>query len=174
MTITSFIVIAANMSLAMTMLCAGMGGNSGDTTYLIRRRGLLFRALLAMAVLQPAFVVWLCFKFDIRPAAKLVMLVMTVSPLPPILPHGLMKVRGNRAFEVSLSFVTALLAIAFVPTSLWAFSLALGVPLHIDLIVVTRLVATSILLPLAVGLGVRRLSADTSARAVTPLTIAAA
>ena len=39
MTITGVILVAANVSLAMTMLCAGMGGLSGDTTYLIRRRG---------------------------------------------------------------------------------------------------------------------------------------
>ena len=174
MTITGIIVIAANMSLAMTMLCAGMGGLSGDATYLIRRRGLLARSLLAMAVLQPAFAVWLCFKFDIRPAAKLAMLAMSISPMPPILPSGLMKVRGARAFEVSLAFITSLLAIALVPVSLWLFGLVLAAPLRIDLVVATRLAATSILLPLGVGFGMRRLSPDTSRRAVTPLTLAAA
>jgi bile acid:Na+ symporter, BASS family len=173
MTITSVILVAANVSLAMTMLCAGMGGLSGNTTYLIRRRGLFLRSLLSMSVLQPLFALWLCFAYDLRPAAMLALLAMAVSPMPPILPTGVLKVRGNRAFEVSLSYFTGILSVALVPASLWLFGRVLAVPLHVDLVVVIRFVTTSILLPLGVGFGLRRLSAETSARAVTPLTIGA-
>src|SRR3982751_1124672 len=121
MTITSVILVAANVSLAMTMLCAGMGGLSGDTTYLIRRRGLFLRSLLSMSALQPLFALWLCFAYDLRPAAMLALLAMAVSPMPPILPTGVLKVRGNRAFEVSLSYFTAILSIVLIPASLWLF-----------------------------------------------------
>jgi BASS family bile acid:Na+ symporter len=174
MTITGVILVAANVSLAMTMLCAGMGGLSGDTTYLLRRRGLLLRSLLSMSVLLPLFALWLCAAFDLRPAAKLALLAMAVSPMPPILPTGVLKVRGNRAFEVSLSYVTAILAVLLIPSSLWLFGRIVAVPLHVDLVVVTRLIATSILLPVCAGIGLRRLSAETSCRAVAPLTIGAA
>jgi bile acid:Na+ symporter, BASS family len=173
MTIISAILLAANVSLVMTMLCAGMGGISGERRYLLRRRGLLVRSLLSMAVLQPAFALWLCFAFALPPAAKVALLAMAVSPMPPLLPIDLMKVRGARTFEVNLCFVTAMLAIVLVPASLWTFTRLVVVPARIDLIMVTRLVATNILLPLCVGVGLRRLSAETSARAVTPLTIGA-
>jgi len=173
MTITGVILVAANVSLGMTMLCAGMGGLAGDTTYLLRRRGLLLRSLLSMSVLQPLFALWLCFAYDLPASAKLALLVIAVSPMPPLLPTGVLKVRGNRAFEVSLSYFTSILAIVLVPAWLWLFDRVLAVPLHVDFVVVARIVATSVLLPVCAGIGLRRLSAETSARAVTPLTIGA-
>ncbi|HEX7977104.1 MAG TPA: hypothetical protein VF461_00770 [Gemmatimonadaceae bacterium] len=173
MTFTSAILIAANVSLVMTMLCAGMGGISGDRTYLSCRRGLLIRSLLAVVVLQPAFAVWLCYAFELPTAAKTALLALAVSPMPPILPSGLMKVRGSRIFETALSFVVAAATVATIPASLWAFSFFLDAPPRIDFVMVARLIALNILLPLAVGFVGRRLSAETTARAVTLLTIGA-
>jgi BASS family bile acid:Na+ symporter len=172
MTISSAILIAANVSLVMTMLCAGMGGISGDRTYLSCRRGLLVRSLLATLVLQPAFAVWLCYAFALPPSAKVALVALAVSPMPPILPSGLMKVRGSRAFEVALSFVVAVVSIATIPVSLWVFSLFLGAS-RIDFGMVAWMVPLNILLPVAVGFFGRRLSAETTARAVTLLTIGA-
>jgi BASS family bile acid:Na+ symporter len=173
MTFSSAILIAANVSLVMTMLCAGMGGISGDRTYLSCRRGLLVRSLVSTIVLMPAFAVWLCYAFALPPAVKVALLGLAIAPMPPILPSGLMKVRGSRAFEVALAFVVAVATIVTVPVSLWAFSYFLGAPPHIDLARVALLVGLNILLPVAVGFAGRRLSAETTARMVTLLTIGA-
>jgi len=170
MTISSAILIAAIVSLVMTMLCAGMGGIAGDRTYLSCRRGLLVRSLVAMLVLQPAFAVWLCYAFALPASVKLALLGLTIAPMPPILPSALMKVRGSRSFEVALSFVVALASIATMPISLWGFS----APVRIDFIRVGWLIVLNIALPVAVGFAGRRLSAETTARAVTLLTIGAA
>jgi BASS family bile acid:Na+ symporter len=174
MTISSAILIAAIVSLVMTMLCAGMGGIAGDRTYLSCRRGLLVRSLVAMLVLQPAFAVWLCYAFALPASVKLALLGLTIAPMPPILPSALMKVRGSRSFEVALSFVVALASIATVPISLWGFSLFVGAPVRIDFVRVGWLIVLNIALPVAVGFAGRRLSAETTARAVTLLTIGAA
>jgi len=173
MTISSAILIAAIVSLVMTMLCAGMGGVSGDRTYLSCRRGLLVRSLLSMLVLQPAFAVWLCYAFALPAPVTLALLGLAIAPMPPILPSGLMKVRGSRSYELALSFVVAVASIATVPISLWGFSLFLGAPVHIDFGKVGWLVALNIVLPVAAGFAGRRLSAETTARAATLLTIAA-
>jgi BASS family bile acid:Na+ symporter len=84
-----------------------------------------------------------------------------------------MRVRGSRSFEVALAFVVAVAAIATVPASLWAFWWFLDVPPRIGLIMVGELVGLNILLPVAVGFAGRRMSAETTARAVTLLTIGA-
>jgi len=174
MTISSAILIAANVSLVMTMLCAGMGGIYGDRTYLNCRRGLLVRSLISVLVLQPAFAVWLCYAFTLPTGAKAALLGLAIAPMPPILTSGLMRVRGSRSFEVALAFVVAVAAIATVPASLWAFWWFLDVPPRISLIMVGELVGLNILLPVAVGIAGRRMSAETTARAVTLLTIGAA
>lgn len=174
MTISSAILIAANVSLVMTMLCAGMGGINGDRTYLSCRRGLLVRSLISVLVLQPAFAVWLCYAFTLPTGAKAALLGLAIAPMPPILTSGLMRVRGSRSFEVALAFVVAVAAIATVPASLWAFWWLLDVPPRISLIMVGELVGLNILLPVAVGFAGRRMSAETTARAVTLLTIGAA
>ena len=174
MTISSAILIAANVSLVMTMLCAGMGGIYGDRTYLSCRRGLLVRSLISVLVLQPAFAVWLCSAFTLPTGAKAALLGLAIAPMPPVLTSGLMRVRGSRSFEVALAFVVAVAAIATVPASLWAFWWFLDVPPRISLIMVGELVGLNILLPVAVGFAGRRMSAETTARAVTLLTIGAA
>jgi BASS family bile acid:Na+ symporter len=174
MTISSAILIAAIVSLVMTMLCAGMGGIAGDRTYLSCRRGLLVRSLISVLVLQPAFAVWLCYAFDLPTGAKVALLGLAIAPMPPILTSGLMRVRGSRTFEVALAFVVAVAAIATVPASLWAFWWFLDVPPRINLIMMAELVGLNILLPVAVGFAGRRLSAETTARMVTLLTIGAA
>jgi len=174
MTISSAILVAANVSLVMTMLCAGMGGINGDRTYLSCRRGLLVRSLISVLVLQPAFAVWLCYAFTLPTGAKAALLGLAIAPMPPILTSGLMRVRGSRSFEVALAFVVAVAAIATVPASLWAFWWFLDVPPRISLIMVGELVGLNILLPVAVGVAGRRMSAETTARAVTLLTIGAA
>lgn len=174
MTISSAILIAANVSLVMTMLCAGMGGIYGDRTYLSCRRGLLVRSLISVLVLQPAFAVWLCYAFMLPTGAKAALLGLAIAPMPPILTSGLMRVRGSRSFEVALAFAVAVAAIATVPASLWAFWWFLDVPPRISLIMVGELVGLNIVLPVAVGFAGRRMSAETTARAVTLLTIGAA
>src|SRR5690242_15829550 len=173
MTISSAILIAANVSLVMTMLCAGMGGIAGDRTYLSCRRGLLIRSLVSTLVLQPAFAVWLCYAFALPPGAKLAVLGLAIAPMPAILPSDLMKVRGSRSFEVALAFVVAVASVATVPLSLWAFSAFLAPPARIDFVRIGWAVALNILLPVAAGFAGRRLSAETTARAVTLLTIGA-
>jgi BASS family bile acid:Na+ symporter len=173
MTVNGAILFAANLSLAMTMLCAGMGGITGNRTFLTCRRELLVRGALATSILLPAFTVWLCYAFDLRPAVQVALLTMAVSPMPPILPSGLMRVRGNRAFEIALAFVVATLSVVLAPASLWMSSSFFGVPPRVDIMMLMRLVALNVLLPLAVGFGVRRLSLETSMRAVAPLTLGA-
>ena len=137
MTISSAILIAAIVSLVMTMLCAGMGGIAGDRTYLSCRRGLLVRSLISVLVLQPAFAVWLCYAFDLPTGVKVALLGLAIAPMPPILTSGLMRVRGSRSFEVALAFVVAVAAIATVPVSLWASWWLLDVPPRINLIMPT-------------------------------------
>jgi len=173
MTVNGAILFAANLSLAMTMLCAGMGGITGNRTYLSCRRALLVRGALATSVLLPAFTAWLCYAFDLPPAVQVALLTMAVSPMPPILPSGLMKVRGNRAFEIALAFVVATLSVVLAPASLWLSSTLFDVPPRIDIVLLLRLVALNVLLPLAVGFAVRRLSFETSMRMVTPLMLGA-
>jgi len=174
MTISSAILIAANVSLVMTMLCAGMGGISGDRTYLSCRRGLLVRSLLSTLVLQPAFAVWLGYAFTLPPAVRLAVLGLAIAPMPPILPSALMKVRGSRRFEMALAFVVAVASIVTIPLWLVGFDLLLGPRPHVDFVSVAWMIGLNVLLPVAAGFAGRRLSAETTARAVTLLTIGAA
>ena len=172
MTVNGAILFAANLSLAMTMLCAGMGGITGRRTVLSCRRALLVRGAVAMGVLLPAFTAWLCYAFELRPAVQVALLTMAASPMPPILPNGLMKVHGNRAFEIALAFVFATRPSCSRPPRCGSRAV-FGVPPRIDIVMLMRLVALNVLLPLAVGFGVRRLSLETSMRAMTPLTLGA-
>ena len=173
MTISSAILIAANVSLVMTMLCAGIGGVMGDRTYLSCRRGLLVRSLVSTLVLQPALAAWLCYAFALPLAATLALVGLAIAPMPPILPSDLMKVRGSRSFEVALAFVVAVASVATTPLSLWVIGLV-GPALPVDFARVAWTVGLNVLLPVAVGFGGRRLSAETTARALTLLTIGAA
>src|SRR5262245_5586317 len=87
MTFADLIPIAINLSIVLLVFALGLRAAWGDAISVFRQPRLLFRSVLAMAILMIAFVVVIASIFDLQPAIKIAILALAISPVPPLLPN---------------------------------------------------------------------------------------
>ena len=152
MTLETISLLLIRASLFAIVASIGMASTWRDAVSLLRSPSLLLRSVLSMQVLVPLIAFLLATRLPLHPGVKIAIVLLSLSPVPPALPGKEMKAGGNRPFAVSLLVVSAVLAILVIPASLRLLSDVTTLTLGIAPMTVARLVATSILIPLAVGL----------------------
>lgn len=166
---TAIIMLAIKASLALTVLAIGLRSRPGDATYLVRHPGLLGRSFVAMYVLMPLFALWLAIVFDLQPAVRLALVALALSPVPPFLPKRMVRVGGHGSYVVGLFVAASLAAVAVVPISVALLGKLFGMPFRMPPIEIAKLVGASVLAPVALGMGIRRLAPRAAARAANPV-----
>jgi BASS family bile acid:Na+ symporter len=68
-----------------------------------------------MGVVMPVFAIMLAAVFDLRPAVKVALVALALSPVPPILPMKEGRAGGKVTYAIGLLVAAALLAIVLVP-----------------------------------------------------------
>jgi BASS family bile acid:Na+ symporter len=170
MSSTAIIMWAVKASLVLTVLAVGLRSKPGDATYLARHPGLLARSLLAMNVLMPLLALWLAIVFALHPAVKLALIALALSPVPPFLPHKMVRSGGHGSYVVGLFVAASLAAVVVVPVSVSLLGSLFGVPFKMPPIEIAKLVGASVLLPIGIGMSLRRLAPTGAARAAGPVT----
>jgi bile acid:Na+ symporter, BASS family len=165
MTIAELASLSIGTSLFALVASIGMASSWRDATWLVRSPGLLVRSLLSMQVLAPLLAVALAATLPLHPGVKAAIVLLSLSPVPPALPGKELKVGGNRPFAVSLLVVSAVLAIAVIPLSLELLEDVSTLSLGIEPSVVAKLIGSSVLLPLGVGMIVGSIAPELGLRA---------
>jgi BASS family bile acid:Na+ symporter len=160
-------------SLFLLVFGIGLHANPGDGTYLIRRPGLLARSFLAMFVCMPLFAVWMTKAFALRPIVALSLVALTLSPVPPVLPIKVDRAAGTRSYILGLLVAASLAAIVIVPLEVRLLSAFLGLPFEMRPATVAKLMGTGVLLPLGLGLLLRRVAPSLADRIGKPLLVLA-
>jgi BASS family bile acid:Na+ symporter len=144
------------LSLALLVLSLGVRSTGGDAGYLLRRPRLLGRSLIAMYVVMPLVVISLVTHLNLRPPVKIALAALSLSPIPPFLPGKQLKLASCEGYIYGLLVAASLVSIVSVPvfTAIIAAHLTHGS--HVTSASVLRTVALSVLLPLAVGMALRR------------------
>jgi BASS family bile acid:Na+ symporter len=156
MDLAQLIRLAITASILLLVFALGLRTTAEDTTYLFRRPARFLRGFLAMGVIVPAVAAALAALLDLAPAVKIALVAMAVSPVPPILPGRQLKLGGRSRYVYGLLVAAALVAVGFVPLAIEVLGWLFGREAHIGASVVARIVAVTVLLPLAVGLIVHR------------------
>ena len=151
----------------------GLQATFADATFLFRRPGQLLRAFLSMNVLMPLVALAIAAPFDLHPAVKIALVVISVSPTPPILPKKALKTGGKDDYTIGLLVAAAVLSIIVIPVTLEIFEKITGVPLAMQSGSVALLVLTTILAPLLVGMAVRKIAPAIADRAAKPIGVLA-
>src|SRR5262245_44606724 len=110
MDLKQLVILAAQLSIIVTVFGFGLKATTDDLLYLVRRPGLLTRSLVAMFVVMPVVAVVLVRLFDFRLTVEIALLVLAISPVPPILPARETKAGGHSAYAIGLMAMLALLA----------------------------------------------------------------
>ncbi|MFC3079968.1 hypothetical protein ACFODL_17845 [Phenylobacterium terrae] len=147
------VIIAA--SLAGFVARVGLESTLDDVLYLVRRPPMLLKAVVAVNMVVPLAAVALIALFPLPAVAKAGILLMAVSPVPPLVPGKEMKLGGAKNYAYSLYVTLILLAVVLVPATVAALSAFYGVHVALSPAVLGRNVLLTVLVPLVLGMLVR-------------------
>jgi len=173
MTLQQAIGLAIQLSMALIVFCVALRSPRREIVHLLREPGLLFRSLLAMNVLMPLVAIAIALAFDLNPAIEVALVATALAPIPPIVPTKEIKAGGQQSYVLRLLAVSALVSIVFVPAMAALLQQLFGRPEHVAVGTVAKIVATSVLLPLALGYATRQLAPALAQRIARPLMLAA-
>jgi bile acid:Na+ symporter, BASS family len=169
MTIQMLIVLAIQLSLILLVFSIGLGATVGDITCLVRRPRLLIRSLLSMNVVMPLFAVVLAKSFDLTPVVEGALVLLAVSPLPPIFPKKAIKAGGELSYTIGLLVATTLVSIVFIPLAMELLQRTFDVQLQMGPARVAGLVLWTLLLPLVAGVAVHHVAPSFAQRSGKPI-----
>lgn len=157
--------ILLSTSLAGLVLTVGLKADSGDLIYVLRRPALLLKAILAVQIIPPLAAALLVWFLPLEPVVKAGIMLMAISPVPPLVPGQELGVGARKEYAYGVYVAIAVLTIIAVPA---VYNLASGLfgrdhTLPVRLIAST--VATGVLLPLALGMIIKRTAPAFAGRA---------
>ena len=169
MSIATLLPILLRGSLALLLFALGLKATVRDTTYLFHQPRQLLRAFAAMFVVMPVTALILARGLDPHPAVKIALVALALSPLPPTFPQKAFKEGGRLAYVVGLLVAATLLAVPLIPLSLELIERYRDMPLQMRPTTVLGLGFWSLLLPLSVGIIIRRFAPAFAERAAGPI-----
>jgi BASS family bile acid:Na+ symporter len=172
MSLVQLIPLVLQISVALIVISVALRARPGDLTFLLRRPSLLLRSLLAMNVVMPFLAALIARLFHIRPSVEAALILLAVSPVPPILPGKEGKAGGNVSYAIGLLTVSAVVSIVTVPFSVNLIGRWFGLDLQVPAAAIAMVVGKSVLAPLLVGLIVRSLAPALAGRLAGPLSVA--
>jgi BASS family bile acid:Na+ symporter len=111
-----------------------------------------------MYLAMPLLAVAMALAFDLHPAVEIALVALAVSPVPPFLPLRAMKLGGAPDFIIGLLVAASALAIGLVPLAVALIARVFAQPYAVPAGTIAKLAALSVLVPLALGMALRRLA----------------
>jgi BASS family bile acid:Na+ symporter len=154
--VKALIPILLTLSLGGVVLSVGLRATQNDLLYVVRRPKKLLKAVLAVIVIPPVVAGMLVSVLPLATEVKAGIMLMAVSPVPPLLPGKELKVGGRKEYAFGVYAAMTILSIVSVPIVLAIASSAFGRHDLIPVSLVAAKVFASVVAPLAIGLLVRR------------------
>jgi len=144
--------------LGIVLLVVGIGirARLEQPLLLLRKPALALRAMVAMYVVMPAFVLLLVQLVPLRAGVGAVLLGFAVSPvLPPWAKKGA-AVGGHDDYVIGLQVLSSVVALLVVPLMIWIGFRMFGVATTLDPLAVETVLLVTVAAPLALGMGITR------------------
>jgi BASS family bile acid:Na+ symporter len=135
----------------------GLTATFSQATYLFRNPALLLRTVLAMSVVMPVLVAALMHYLGVRFELAAALVALAVSPVPPIVQRKELTAGGRMEYVCGLMVAMSVLAIVLVPLSLVILDIVFDRHGVVTIAAIAKMMAMTVLIPLAVGLVCRRL-----------------
>jgi BASS family bile acid:Na+ symporter len=166
--------IALQSSIFLLVLSLGLNANLRSALHLFVRPAALIKAFVAMAVVVPAFAVAVALAFDLPHVVEVALVALALSPVPPFLPLKAMKAGGQHDYTVGLLVAAAALSIIYIPLAIMLIDPLFPAQLAMPPGTIAKIVAISVLVPLAIGMLVRHFTPAVADRAARPVLLLAA
>ena len=159
------ITLALHASLLLLALGIGLDAGTGDVLFVLRRPRLLLRAMLAVVVVVPLVAVLLVALLPLDQQVETAIVLMAVSPLPPIVLSKEIRSGGRKDYAYGLLVAAGALSIVTVPAAVAILAAVFDVHAAVSPLAVAQLVFVSLFLPLGIGMGLRALAPGPAVRA---------
>lgn len=145
------------LGVVLMVAAIGIRTRMEQPLLLLRRPGLALRAMAAMYVALPAFVLLLVWLMSLREGVGAVLLGFAVSPvLPPWAKKGV-AVGGRGDYVIGLQVLSCVVSLLVVPLMIVIADRIFGVRANLAPLAVERVLLVTVAAPLALGMGVARL-----------------
>ena len=152
----TLLTIAAAATVFSVMLTLGCGIVVGEFRWLWRHPGLVARGLFAVLIAVPALAIVVTRAFDLPRAADIGIVLMAISPGAPVALRRSLDAGGHRSFAPGLQILVALLAVVSMPLSIVALNEVYAGQASIAPGDLARQVFIAQLVPLGLGMSMRR------------------
>jgi BASS family bile acid:Na+ symporter len=161
--------LSIKVSIMLTVFGFGLQATRDDLLYLLRRPGLMTRSLVAMFVIMPIVAVLLTSAFNFQLPVEIALIVLSISPVPPLLPRKIGKAGGVAPYGLGLMVTAATLSILYIPLAANLIGNYFHKPFGMGSGAVAKLVLTTILLPIAAGVVLQRVAPRFAERIAKPV-----
>jgi BASS family bile acid:Na+ symporter len=158
LSLAGIVQLAIPASVMLLVFALGLSSTAEQATYLLRRPGKLARAVLSMYVIVPGFVVLVAWAFEFRRPVEIALLAAALSPVPPILPGKQLKMGGRPDYVYGLLIAMSLIAVVTIPLAVQLVGWVFARDARMDAVQIARLIGISVLVPLILGIVVRRVN----------------
>jgi len=169
MSLAKVVQLVLSTSVMMIVFSLGLQATMHDATYLFRQPRRLLKSFVSMFIITPVVAAVLAQALELPPAVEISMIVIAMSPVPPILPKKQLAAGGIRSYALGLLVAAAVMSVVFVPAALELFEKIFKRPAEMSPLTIARIVISSVIGPLAMGLAVRRFWPGFAERAAAPL-----
>lgn len=143
--------------ILLIVISIGVRARPEDTLQLIRNPRLGLRAMAAMFVLVPAFVLLVTWLLPLDQPVRAALLALAVSPMPPIISKKEIKLGGDANYAIGLQVLGTIVSIGVVPFMLILAGMVFGIRGEFDPFTMSKLLLVTVGIPLAIGIGFGRL-----------------
>ena len=145
------------LGVVMLVVAIGIRARLEQPLLLLRSPALALRAMVAMYVALPAFVLVLVWLMPLQAGVGAVLLGFAVSPvLPPWAKKGA-AVGGQSDYVIGLQVLSSVVALLVVPLMIWIVYRTFGVATNLDPLAVEMVLLITVAAPLALSMGLARL-----------------
>jgi BASS family bile acid:Na+ symporter len=164
MTLAQLIPLAISVSIFLAVFAFGLEAPLRDALFLFQRPALLFRSILAMNVVMVVFAVAVASLFDLAPAIKVVLIAVSVSPVPPIMPMKQEKAGGSSTYAIGLLVAAVVVAIVLIPAWTEILGRYFEVDIHERPREIAPVAARTVIAPLIAGMLIRHFASEFAGR----------
>ena len=148
----ALIPLALQVSTVSLVFAMGLRTTWSDVIYLVRRPGQLARSLLSMNIAMPIVATAINMALSLHPPVSSMLLALSLSPTPPLLPTKAIKAGGGGPYAAGLLVVAAVLSILSAPVAVELMERVFGIPLQLSPLAVAKVLLPMVIAPLLVGI----------------------
>jgi BASS family bile acid:Na+ symporter len=152
--------VVAMATVFTVMFTIGLGVSFGEFRWIWRRPGLMLKALFVVLVAVPAVALVVAHALELPRLAEVGLVLMAVSPGAPVALRKSLRSGGHKAFAPGLQISVAIFAVVSMPLSIAALSEYYGNSAAIEPWPLAKQVSVAQLLPLGLGMLVRRFASS--------------